>query len=104
MEKYRRPVLIGTGVSLSAAWVLTTLTATFGAFGILNILRGGNMAAWGWAYSIAVGIASYVNSWWGFAAAVALAAGIGLSWLAVAVRALISQVGFAFAVRWATFT
>jgi hypothetical protein len=90
-------------VTMSAMWAITTFAVEGGTFNILNTLKGGNMAAWGWAYSIASGIASAVNSWWGLAMAVALAAGIGMSWLAVAVRAMIQKVGFGFAVRWATY-
>ncbi len=95
---------IGILMVLGVAWTLTAVSLAPSTFNILNVLRGGNMAAWSWAFGIAEGITAYVSSWWGFALAIAAGAAIGVSWLAVAIRALIQRVGVAFAIRWATFT
>lgn len=90
--------------ALVAAWLLTATAPAIGLhFQIIDVLKGGNMAAWGWAYGIATAVVGYLNSWWGFALAVAVMAAIGMSWAAIVIKGVLQRAGFAFAVRYATF-
>jgi hypothetical protein len=101
---WRRTVVTLLVAGLALAWLLTAAAPAIGLhFEIIDVLKGGNAAAWGWAYGIAQSVVSYLNSWWGFALAVAVMAGIGMSWAAIVIKGVLQRAGFAFAVRYATW-
>ena len=101
---WRKWSIVVPAVTLAALWLTVSAAPQLAVhFGIIDFLKGGNMAAFGWAWGIAQPIVAYLNSWWGFAMAVGLAAAIGMSWSVVLIRSVLAREGFAFAVRWATY-